>query len=184
MTTTCATTVRSVVATAGCAALLLATAPPAGAGPAAGEAAAAGTTCTATVLVNLVPGLGLSGSSGSFYGKGGKLTCAGPVRGRTPTGPGTIALTGRFGTDGPDTCVEGGEGWVVDELRVPTERGTVLLRSPATFTYRSIDDAGPLSGKFKGDFFSGTFTTIPVKGDCVTSAVTRLRLTLTGVVPS
>jgi hypothetical protein len=137
------------------------------------SASATATTCKADAELRLMPGIGLEDGTGSFYSRpNGKVTCDGPVMGRRLTGPGVYTSAGRLGTEDPDSCVKGGEGWFALRWIFPTDKGEVEFASAGTFTYGAMKDKGPLTGTFKSDFVSGTFTLIPVKGDCVSGPVT------------
>ncbi|MGQ0466076.1 MAG: hypothetical protein ACT4QG_12215 [Sporichthyaceae bacterium] len=137
------------------------------------DTATAVTSCTISALeVAFRPGLGLKPSRGSFFGKGGKVACDGPVLGRKVTGPGLYTSAGRIGTTDPDSCTSGGEGWGVLTIVFPTDRGKFTVRNPISFTYGALTKKGLLKGEFEGDFFDGVFNVFPKKGDCVTAPLT------------
>lgn len=136
-----------------------------------------GTECSGTAIVTLVPGLSEQPSSGVHNGREGKADCNGPVQGERPTGPMAIEWDGRYGTQDPDTCAKG-EGWGIATHTVPTADGPKTFQ--VTFTFLYWDARGSISGAFQGDYFSGTFQLEPLEGDCVSSPVTKSRLSFRG----
>jgi hypothetical protein len=138
--------------------------------------AAGPTACTIEADYTLSPGLSsTTPSSGSFStnGETGTLTCNGPVNGRPPTGPGTIGVSGHYGTKGGETCQSGGGGDYTMAYTIPTSSGPQHVTDNGTFTYGGIQ-AGVLSGQFQGARMTGTFQVRPTQGDCVTSPMTKL----------
>ncbi len=130
--------------------------------------------CSAVQELTLSPGLSLQGSSGTFENTSGRMECTGPINGRTPTGPGSYADSGRYGTRDPDTCQDGGEGAGVFSAVIPTADGNMMLTASYTFTYGDVTtNPGYVSGKFSGDRVRGTFRVRPVEGDCITKPITR-----------
>lgn len=147
--------------------------------PAPALAAPAETTtrCKGDAELSLQPGIGLQPGTSSFYSRpNGRVTCDGPVMGKRVTGPGVYTSVGRMGTVDPDSCVTGGEGFFGVRWVFPTDSGELEFRSAGTFTYGAVKDKGPLTGTLTGDYVSGTFTLLPVKGDCVSSPVTLSRV--------
>jgi hypothetical protein len=135
--------------------------------------------CTNVHEVMLSPGFSVQGSSGSFNVPTVRtMECHGPINGRTPTGVGSYGEEpGRYGTEDPDTCQEGGEGQGVFFASVPTADGDLRLTAPYTFTIGDLTtNPGFVSGEFSGDGVRGTFKVTPVEGDCVTSPITRVRV--------
>jgi hypothetical protein len=133
--------------------------------------------CVNVHQVVLSPGLSIQGSTGSFTVATVKtMECHGPMNGRTPTGVGSYGEEpGRYGTQDPDTCQDGGEGDGMFFASIPTADGDVELRAPYTFTFGDLTtNPGFVSGEFKGDGVRGTFKVRPLEGDCVTSPVTRV----------
>ncbi|HKN92372.1 MAG TPA: hypothetical protein VJ622_19080 [Acidimicrobiia bacterium] len=144
-------------------------------GPAAG--AASGTSCTFELDVVASPGLSTSGSSGTVGSeKEGTAACAGPVNGKQPSGPGTSAFKGRYGTKDPDTCQSGGEGDGVFTFTIPTSAGYEQIDNKETYTYGAFKAGAPFSGEFKGDRMSGTFDVQPTDGDCASKPVTKFHV--------
>lgn len=135
--------------------------------------------CVNVHEVVLSPGFSIQGSSGSFTVPIVKtMECHGPINGRTPTGVGSYGEEpGRYGTEDPDTCQDGGEGDGVFFASIPTTDGDMELRAPYTFTIGDLtSNPGFVSGEFRGDGVRGTFKVRPVEGDCVTSPVTRVHV--------
>lgn len=131
--------------------------------------AGASPTCSFSAVVDLDPGLSRLPSSGAFAtppGERGTYSCRGPYGwGKGPSG--TATATGRYGTEGGDTCSEGGEG--SGTLRLAGRTGTF------TFTYGPFRD-GVATGKFDSAQMAGTFDVTVLEGDCLTAPVTRVRL--------
>ena len=139
-------------------------------------AADSGTPCTFEADVVASPGVSTSPSSGSVNGpaEDSTITCAGPVNGKQPTGPGTMAAEARYGTKDPDTCQSGGEGEGVHSITIPTSDGTERISNKFTYTYGAFKTAGaPFSGTFDGDRMSGTMEVTPIDGDCASKPVTK-----------
>jgi hypothetical protein len=94
----------------------------------------------------------------SLYSKpGATITCNGPVEGANPKGSGVYNSAGRIGTKDPASCSSDGEGWAVQQMEIPTDAGTKVLRSAFTFTYGGLQGGGLFGGEFKGDYADGTF---------------------------
>ncbi|MGQ0625119.1 MAG: hypothetical protein ACT4PP_10800 [Sporichthyaceae bacterium] len=141
-------------------------------------APAKATTCKVDARLAVLPGIGIEPGAASYYSKrGGTVICDGKVKGQTVTGPGVYRSSGRFGTEDPDSCATGGEGWGDFQIVFPTSAGKVELRSAFTFVYGAIKSDSPITGTVEGDFFEGKFTLLPVKGDCVTAPITLSRVT-------
>lgn len=120
--------------------------------------------CQGAYTLTLSPGLGSEPvSDGVFHsgGESGKLDCG-------SGGTGTIGIDGRYGTGDPVTCTSGGEGWGVFSYTY----GGKTIKDTLTFTFGGFS-GGVISGKFVGERYSGTFTSTPIDGDCVTAPVTR-----------
>ena len=148
------------------------------AGVMAAPAAAGGpTVCRFTTDLTASPGFSAAGSSGTSNSDGetGTIECDGWVDGKQPTGPGTFGLTGRYGTDGPDTCTSGGEGDGLQTFTIPTQQGDVKMTNRFTFSYEETGNR-TISGRFYGEQLTGTFEMIPVKGDCAKQAITRIAI--------
>jgi hypothetical protein len=131
--------------------------------------------CSGTAIVTFTPGLSDEPSSGTHSGRDGKTECKG--EGERPMGPMATGWEGRFGTQDPDTCAKGGEGWGMATQTAPA--GPENRDAIFTFQYFAITD-GVISGVFQGDYFSGTFQLKPLEGDCVSSPVTKAELTFQG----
>lgn len=138
-------------------------------GPADG-AGAEPTTCTFSASFTLSPGLSVDPNSGTFTSDGerGRITCG--------TGSGSFGAEGRYGTTDPDACFASGEGTAVQSWTI--ERGPDRLHetNSINFTYGVLAAGAPISGRFRGPRFSGTFEVTPTKGDCITAPVTEVTL--------
>jgi hypothetical protein len=142
-----------------------------------GVRAASGTTCTVENPVNLTPGLSLvEGSSGTFDNQTrATVSCDGPVKGVTPTGPGKMLDKGAYGTADPDDCVHGGEGTGAYTLILPTADGTKSVVLPFTLEFSAPSTNGGLVAVHtRGDGFVGEFGAVPTAGDCVSAPVTTV----------
>jgi hypothetical protein len=140
--------------------------------------AAAETHCRFSATITLTPGLAVVPSSGTFTtgGQTGVVHCDGPVRGIVPTGPGTLGVDGRYGTEDPDSCLTGGEGDGRFSFTFPTASGVGKRSNTFTFTYGLFNVGGPGAG-FSGEGFSGSLDEVsPEEGDCLTRPVTRISL--------
>ncbi|MGH8990516.1 MAG: hypothetical protein ACRDZ7_03195 [Acidimicrobiia bacterium] len=118
------------------------------------------------------PGLGSEPVSDVVFhtgGESGKLDCG-------SGGVGTIGIDGRLGTEQPVTCTSGGEGWGVFSYTY----GGKTFKDTLTFDFGKISD-GYLSGNFVGERYSGTFTSTPTEGDCVTAPATKADVKLDGI---
>lgn len=130
--------------------------------------------CSGVHELTLSPGLSIQPSTGTFKDQFGRMECHGPINGRSSTGAGSYADSGRYGTRDPDTCQDGGEGDGVFTSVIPTNDGDVVLTASYTFTYGDFtSNPGYVSGQFSGDGVHGTFKIRPLEGDCITKAVTR-----------
>jgi hypothetical protein len=129
-----------------------------------------GTDCRGKAIMTFTPGLSDTPSSGTHSGSEGKSDCNGPM---------ATEWYGRYGTQDPDTCSKGGEGWGVATQTAPSVKGPENFDAVFTFQYLAISN-GLISGSFQGDYFSGTFQLRPLEGDCVNSPVTKSELTFQG----
>ena len=129
--------------------------------------------------VTLSPGVSIQGTSGSINVEAVRtMECEGPINGSMPTGVGWYGEEpGRYGTEDPDTCQQGGEGDGVFFATIPTTDGDLEIRAPYTFTFGDLTtNPGFVSGEFSGDGVRGTFKLSPAEGDCVTGPITRVRV--------
>ncbi|HKY76442.1 MAG TPA: hypothetical protein VJS45_09890 [Acidimicrobiia bacterium] len=141
-------------------------------------AAPAPTRCAFSVVVSLSPGLSLVPSTGEFTsgGETGTVSCDGVVRGVRPVGPGTLGVVGRYGTNDPDTCLDGeGEGRF--SFTFPTADGEGRRSNVFAFSFGLLRalTGGP-SGEFSGQGFSGTIEVQPEEGNCLVTPVTRVSI--------
>jgi len=129
-----------------------------------------GTRCTADYIANLSPGLGSEPTSGVFHsdGESGAIDCQGRR--------GTLGGDGRYGTKDPATCTSGGEGWGVISFTIDGK----TIKNAFTMEFGGIS-GGLITGRFKGDRMSGTFTFTPVEGDCVTKPASSGRVQIDGL---
>ncbi len=133
------------------------------------------THCEFSVVVSLSPGLSFVPSSGEFTSDGetGTVTCDGIVRGVRPTGPGTLGVTGRYGTRDSDTCLDGeGEGRF--SFTFPTAQGEGKRSNVFSFSFGLLGAlVGGPPGEFSGNGFSGTIEVQPEEGNCFVTPVTK-----------
>jgi hypothetical protein len=141
--------------------------------------AASGTTCRFEVDLLITPGLTTSPSSGTFttQGEKGRMDCDGPVNGQRPTGPGTIGADGRYGTQKAFSCKDDGNGEGVMSITMPRAGGSEHVTTNITYVHGALQGGRLLAGSFKSERYSGTFEARPIEGDCVSSPITRFRLT-------
>ena len=136
------------------------------------------TQCTFSVVVSLLPGLSFVPSSGVFTsgGQTGTVTCDGIVRGVQPAGPGTLGVAGRYGTQDPDTCLDGeGEGRF--SFTFPTAEGEGRRSNDFSFSFGLLGAlVGGPPGEFSGNGFSGTIKVQPEEGNCFISPVTKVSI--------
>lgn len=134
--------------------------------------------CTGKNDVGLQPGIGTTATNqASFQSVApGVLECEGVINGKKATGPGQYATTGKFAKDA--TCSIGsGKGLL--KMVVATATGIEQISAPFTFEYPAIPiGGGPMGGKltFENRDYEGKFTFTPIKGDCVQTPVTAIRV--------
>lgn len=145
--------------------------------------AASATTCTVGHEPTLTPGLSaIEGTSGTFKTMQlGTITCDGPVRGVTPTGPGTLHDEGVYGTKDPDSCLRGGEGEGAYTIVFPTADGEQKLVTPFTVTFgdpspSTANDGGILGVHVRGEGMSGDYGASATEGDCFSKPVTKVKV--------
>lgn len=143
-----------------------------------------GTPGTFGVDVIVDPGLSMEPSTGIYHTDGvGTLNCQGPVNGRQPTGLGTLGFEGRYGTVDPDSCMSGGEATGTDHLTIPTADGLQQITSEYTAVYGKLSNENwVFGGQFTGTRFTGRLRFTLLEGDCVTSPVTKIRVTGEGLI--
>lgn len=133
-------------------------------------------------VITFTPGVSQTPSAGSWFSSGdaGTEVCTGPVLGYEATGPVTIRHHGgRVGTKDPDMCSTGGEGFGVATHTIPTKDGTKTVVNSFTFTYGGLSH-GVITGRFVGDYYSGTVAFQVLEGDCVTSPITKAQIAFEG----
>lgn len=140
---------------------------------------AAETECTGTAEMAVSPGMSREPTSGIIRARNGTEHCTGAVNGADPTGDPAVEWDGRYGTRDGSTCASGGEGWGVAYHTVKTKDGPKVFRNVFTITYGGLQN-GLISGTFRGDYFSGTFTFRPLDGDCVTAPMTKVEARFRG----
>jgi len=142
------------------------------------------TPCTFEFDLLASPGLGILESSGTFTtnGETGTVACDGPVNGSQATGAGSVGTDLRYGTNGGDSCLSGGEFEGVTRSRSPP-LGEASTR-PAPSLVPTTVRPGP-AARFRGEFHSerasGTFESTPVEGDCLTKPVTKFYVKVKGM---
>ena len=137
------------------------------------------THCLARFDVTLSPGLSMTPSSGtlSTNGETGTNSCNGPINGFNPTGPGSRGEAGRYGVDGPSSCMhpDGGAAWTIT-FTMPTTGGPQHLEFPVRGTYGALQGGGLYGGTFSGDGMYGKFRVTVLEGDCTTKPITKVHL--------
>lgn len=160
--------------------LLLAGATLSGAAPAA-AAPAVTALCSASLPLNLSPGLSLlqqtHGTNQSF-GETGTLNCAGGIDGLPVTGGGTIGFAGNYA--GTCSAASGGGTW---SFSLPVnDHGTArVIHHSGTYTAPNVTLAIVFNGAFETGKLSGAGLVIPGKGNCLTQPLTNATLPMVGV---
>jgi hypothetical protein len=134
--------------------------------------AASSAVCIADMPFTLEPGATMTPGTFAFstHGPNGTIDCSGSVNGQFVIGQ------GRFTNEGVinGTCTQGtGRGHFL--AQIPTSGGLVAVSGDYTFQYIG------LTGTFLGPNFSGAFQFVPVTGDCVAAALTRVVLLAQGL---
>lgn len=153
-------------------ALAAATLPPAPAD------AAQGTPCVAEYDLAVSPGIQLTPTQGTYAtsGENGTLTCSGAVGGHAATGPGTLGVSGTYGTTAePDDCL-GSHGPITFTFTIPTTAGEVHASTTGAYVFGPRYAQAPLSGSVSTPRMSAKFTVTPKKGNCVIEPLTVIHL--------
>lgn len=137
--------------------------------------AAEGTPCVAEWEATISPGITMSPGRGKYSSNGetGTLTCDGTVDGVAVTGPGTWGVSGTY--DATD-CING-QGPIRFTWTIPTAGGVKQGVTSGEFDFGIRHGRAPLNGRMQTDRASGSWTMLPLKGDCVVEPVTVVRLT-------
>ena len=130
--------------------------------------------CKVTVHVSLTPGLSVPPSSGTFTStEPAPVSCSGQINGHRVTCSGTFVENGRYGTSGPWTCQDEGDGDGQFTIVVPTEAGPQTVTRKYTLRFALLTPPGHLAGgTFSGTDFAGDYSAIPTDGDCIVRPVT------------
>lgn len=148
------------------------------AAPTPAVADAADTPCSADILVEVNPGVGLEPSSGTFTSNGeeGALACTGKVNGKDVTAGGVGGAAGKYGVDAPNSCSKlDGKTTFTVTATLPTTGD-----KPIKFSDNVVGQYGPLQGNFffggsfKGPKSYGTFKFVPIDSDCFVRPVKKL----------
>ena len=85
--------------------------------------------CTLSADLSFSPGITMAPGSGPMTSGGptGSMSCSGTAKGAPITGPGTIAIEGRYGASGGDTCATGVEKGM-GTVALPTSSGRVVVK--------------------------------------------------------
>lgn len=147
-------------------------------------AEAQGTPCTFGFDLILDPGLSMEPSTGTHRTDGlGTIDCQGPVNGWQPSGVGRLGEDGPYGTADPDSCMSGGEATGTDHLAIQTANGLQQITSEYRAVYGKLSNENwVFGGEFTGTRFTGSFRFTLLEGDCVTSPVTKIRVTGKGLI--
>jgi hypothetical protein len=137
------------------------------------------TSCESAVDMDLSPGFWREGNSGTFTtnGETGTVKCNGPVNGKQTTGPGSFGVSGRYGTKDPDTC-NNAEGIYRASITVPTADGKEKWTNRGDWAAGAFKGGGAFGGDFTGENGDGTFEVTPKQGDCVSSPMTKIHVTV------
>jgi len=137
------------------------------------------TKCETKVDMDIAPGFYREGNSGTFTtnGETGALTCSGPVNGKEPTGPGTFGASGKYGTNGPDTCNKA-SGIYENHVTFPTANGQEKWADNGTWAAGAFKGGGAFGGEFSSDRVDGTFEVTPKEGDCVSKPLTKISVVI------
>ena len=134
--------------------------------------------CTGKNEVGIAPGIGTTATNQAAFQSTapGVLECEGVVNGKKATGPGQYATTGQFAKNA--TCSIGsGKGLL--RMVISTATGIEQIDAPFTFEYPVLPiGGGPMGGKlkFENEDYAGKFTFTPIKGDCVQTPLTAIRV--------
>jgi hypothetical protein len=135
--------------------------------------------CLAKLDVTISPGLSMSPTSGTFTsgGETGTNRCDGPINGYMPTGLATRGEDGRYGVEGPSSCMSqsGVSEWTI-VFTVPTTGGPQHVEFPVRGTYGPLHGGGVWGGTFTGEGMYGHFTGTVLQGNCVTEPITKVHL--------
>jgi hypothetical protein len=139
--------------------------------------AASGATCFAQATVTISPGVSAKPSSGTVKSSGGKITCAGVLKGTPVGGTGAMSFSGTYGTGATkalqkgDTC-EQGSGTVNITGTVKKAAGGSMKVS-GTISFVRVGSSVLVSGKLGGANVGGTLGFFPKVGQtCATVKVT------------
>ncbi|MGQ0467607.1 MAG: hypothetical protein ACT4QG_20095 [Sporichthyaceae bacterium] len=135
--------------------------------------------CTGKNDVGLAPGIGTTATNqASFQSTApGVLECEGSINGKKATGPGQYATSGQFNKDA--TCSIGGGKGLLKMVVATVDGGIEQISTPFTFEYPVLPvGGGPMGGKltFDNPDYGGKFSFTPIKGDCVQTPVTAIRV--------
>ena len=133
-------------------------------------------TCSATMFIEIAPGLTLVSRPGNITTRGetGSIVCAGTFDGHRVTGPGS------FGVDGTlvGSCLaDSGSGTY--KATIPTDAGPKHF--VGRFTESSIGPFGLVNASHPGAVFRGIETFVPTRGDCAITPATQVLLNTTGL---
>lgn len=129
--------------------------------------------CSATLPLNLSPGLQLlrrtQGTNQSF-GETGTLSCIGTLDRFHVAGPGTIGFVGPY--NGTCSAATGDGTW---SFTIPVDDNGVrrLIHHSGTYSAPNVGLVIAFNGIFETGRLGGAGAVIPVQGNCLTQALTK-----------
>lgn len=137
---------------------------------------AAPTVCVASFTATIIPGFTMTPSAGKLTSQGqtGSVDCFGQIAGHRITGPGTLGFTERHSRG---SC-RGHTGTGRVHLVIPTTAGDKDL--VGTLAVRRTALTVRVRVRFPGIRYSGSGVIFPRMGDCATTPLEQIKVTLTG----
>jgi hypothetical protein len=126
--------------------------------------------CVGELVMNIAPGIGLQSATGALTSDGetGSLHCDGVAE------AGTWGEVGRLTV--PTSCANpAGEAVLTWSATLPTGGGgRHLVDRDAHYTFGPLRGGGLIGGEAEGAVHRGTFTVLPMAGDCVSAPITKV----------
>ena len=132
--------------------------------------------CTNSFTVSVTPGFTMTPGAGrlSSNGQTGSLECFGTIGGQRITGPGTVGFVERHRSG---TC-RGHTGTGRVHLVIPTTTGDKHLYGALAVRRTGLTVRAKV--RFPGMRYSGNGVIFPRKGDCTSTPLEQIRVTMTG----
>ena len=146
------------------------------AGPAHGASAPPSAVCTNTFTASITPGFTPRPGAGklSSNGQTGTIECFGTIGGQRVTGPGTLGFVERHKSG---SC-RGHTGSGRVHLVIPTTAGAKDM--VGTLAVRRSGLMVRVTVRFPGVFYSGNGVVFPRLGDCTSTPLEQIKVTMTG----